>query len=399
MANVSMPTTLDRVAALAIVDAVLAVERLAPEARHERARKLDIDMWITDVGTRTPEVDTLIFECASSSSIRPYPAMARYLGGHAVVCSRHRAQCETAAIRLTDRVEHWVSERLWSLNRVPELVLHDDRHVENVDRLAMQLAAPLFERACTSGDEDTLTVEDLELLSMAAWLHDWGQVGCRVLNKVVRSPLHVRALHGILSQELLQHPHLAGLHRLDSPEAERVGVLCAHHQGWTSISREGAEQDATEGENSPLAIYQYYFNDEKPRTLKADTDKYGLDLFRTQVLAGLLRVADAADVGCHRAPDRAAHTAMLVWRADEQAADTVPGAKGVETLSRQLQRLAEGADAPQDDVLRRMDNRAVRSYVAYCEKLVDSPRHWRKHRNVLRVDFLSTTTAASVDMR
>jgi hypothetical protein len=174
-----------------------------------------------------------------------------------------------------------------------------------------------------------LTVEQAELLSMAAWLHDWGHEGGAVsadllntdVDVLVEHPLDVRDMHGIVTQELLR-PEYSGRHGLhDGAVAETVGVLCGHHQGWTSFGRAPA---TTSGLTSRLRATGV-----RPRTLAEDLQlvhdrarrastgatAYLLSEPEGELLVALLRVADGADVGVHRVPDAGASKVVSLIRA------------------------------------------------------------------------------------
>lgn len=206
-------------------------------------------------------------------------------------------------------VSHWLRQRLWSLNRAPELIAHDERHVAAVESLIAALVEPFWTEAAWP---HFLPIE-LEWLSVAAWLHDWGHVGGAVapweiggVDGIVGSSRDVRVLHGLISQHLLGQQWF-GMHGVDEATAGPAGVLCGHHQSWTSFGTERPQKRKDrDTKPDPVALL-----DElglQPVTLEEDVARLeGLppfvDLSRFRLLVALVRVADGADVGRHRVPD------------------------------------------------------------------------------------------------
>jgi hypothetical protein len=371
---------------MALLDGVLAAEAAPKEQRAELAERFGVERFL-DGGRRNEAAVALMEACVAAPSIRPYSATAAFLERHAAGCVRHAEQCRETASRLVALAEHWVSQRLWSLNRVPELVLHDDRHVENVDRLAIQLAGPVFERQCRIKHAHGPAIEDLATLSMAAWLHDWGQIGCRLRDRVVRDPLDVRDLHGPITQELICDSRLRPLHHLEREEGQQVGLLCGHHQGWTSIGN-----DVPDGRAA--VTYEDYFGTEPP-SFKDDPCLGGWEIDRAQMLTGLLRVADAADVGQHRIPDVEAHEALLGWRFDELINDVEQLKNGTNT-ARNLARRRLQDRSPLLATVESDPAAAVHSMSRWVERTKEGSYHYQRHRAVKRVDFVTIEQSGSL---
>jgi hypothetical protein len=126
----------------------------------------------------------------------------------------------------------------------------------------------------------------------------------------VNHPFEVRLLHGELTRRLLLTRPLE--HGLTDAEARRVGLLCAHHQGRTCCGR------GVPGRTPPRL---------GPNDLAELADELGVSLVSLgddarnngwfegveaadrpgrlvvlELLVGVLRVADGADVGAHRVP-------------------------------------------------------------------------------------------------
>ena len=204
---------------------------------------------------------------------------------------------------LDDCVTRWHAQRLWSINLAPELVAHDERHVASVESLLASLIEPFWLRR--SAYDCSFTADELVWLSIAAWLHDWGHVGGPIRPyKLGSDPIFlshtmdVRELHGVISQCLLSEQS-KGMHGLEQYAAAPAAILCAHHQGKTSFD------DAVP--KTPEAMQRLRLGDlrslrEDWNALSADV-KSSLTFQRLQFLVALLRVADGADLGCHRVAD------------------------------------------------------------------------------------------------
>jgi hypothetical protein len=220
--------------------------------------------------------------------------------GTAAVLERHGRSGRVGATEsarlaevMANCVQAWVDQRLWSLNLIPEIVVHDDRHVERVDGFLALLAAPLLHGGVVAPGE-------VAAMSAAAWLHDWGHVGSRLGRGYVSHPIAVRYLHGLLSRQLIaDSPRTHGLSVLGGGMPDLVGVLCAHHQRWCSCS--GARVDPAGKQFELLQIYTDAPEALAP-PLHEEADRLDIDAERLELMVALLRVADACDVGAHRAP-------------------------------------------------------------------------------------------------
>lgn len=228
-------------------------------------------------------------------------------------------------------IDHWVRHRIWSVNYVSEMVLHDETHSAAVDRNV----ASLCEELLAAGRLDPW---DVFVLALCAWLHDWGHASARMDPEIPTDPVEVRSYHGYLTAvRLLQEPaqHAitddlvpAGL-RPEGTEyglVDEVALLCSHHQGWTSCSDLGSE--ATD-EFRPLPAFSV-FGGASAETDRQDArmsfhadfgrrfgDRRGNDDYaRLQRLLAILRLADASDVGAHRVPDYATQSSNRTARHD-----------------------------------------------------------------------------------
>lgn len=245
-------------------------------------------------------------------------------------------------------IRHWVEQRLWDANFVPEMVLHNAAHAAAVDRNVASLWEPLRQ----SKKLDEL---DLVVLAAAAWLHDWGHASANASGRLPTNPIDVRYYHGLFTAIRLEDLAEKSRHGLKAlvelglcnevygkdwlAFARDVALLCAHHQGWTSSDRSPreprpiedmdklyiwiAESDKGFRLRSFEGSYSYcvrnrldYFakrGDLSARLLNSaaplkkdaedDLDPRTLDWNRAQLRLAILRVADAADVGVHRVPD------------------------------------------------------------------------------------------------
>lgn len=221
-------------------------------------------------------------------------------------------------------IGHWLRHRIWSINHVHEMVLHDEAHSVAVDRNVASLCEPLL-RTPGSGIEPW----DVFVLALAAWLHDWGHASAHVGGFTPTDPLEVRNYHGPLTakrlvQERGQHGITDTLipdyvqdkkkptYRLES----EVALLCSHHQGWTSCSETAPRDDFepshyfsvirgsqfTAAVADGLGINRSFADDFRHR-FPESTATRDRGLQQMYKLVTLLRLADAADIGAHRVPD------------------------------------------------------------------------------------------------
>lgn len=273
-------------------------------------------------------------------------------------------------------ITHWVEQRLWDANFVPEMVLHNAAHAAAVDRNIASLWEPLREAK-------KLDELDLTILAAAAWLHDWGHASAYGSGELPTHPFDVRNYHGLLTAIRLEEPQEQSRHALKnlvmhdfchevyegdpSRFTKDVALLCAHHQGWTSSDLELPDPKPTVSQkfdvwttpkNSSMRgfrlrtfqeNYEYCVADRAAYfTLRArvgerllgeaspsrtsppepgggprfNTDEQlkrdkELDARRARLRLALLRVADAADIGVHRVPDYFSQQAMRNSIADD----------------------------------------------------------------------------------
>lgn len=323
-----------------------------------------------------------------------------------------REEALERADNLDRSVEHWLRQRLWSINRAPELVAHDDRHVAAVEQLAAALVEPFWVHRV--GPIDFLPIE-LEWLGVAAWLHDWGHVGGAVVpwvhggvDGIVATSRDVRILHGLISQHLMG-PLWRGMHGLDPVIAGPAAVLCGHHQSWTSF---GTDQPGRRDKGDPRPDPLELLADlrVKPVTLERDFEKLtGLpkyvDLDRFRVLVAILRVADGVDVGRHRVPDIGRGRAGFLARCLHQEAmrtasvlqfmaDRQPHAKDGIEIARTvaLEALQGGRGEPLDHVspIADVDIPEITELRKYRDFVLEQGDHFDKHQLVDGVRFEHT---------
>ena len=253
-----------------------------------------------------------------------------------------KAEAGQLGDQLTKWVRGWHVQRLWSINLAPELVAHDELHAGSVERLLGHLIYAGY-RANGKDYQHAFSPTELVVLSVAAWLHDWGHIGGPIpkpridetgrfdkayREKFFNHPVFVRELHGLISQELLSR-HWTGMHGInDSKIYWPASILCGHHQSWTSFSnhrevafkdRDGMIERAAYRSELSAQLYEGSREYSAPSLhsdvewmkegLSTELGKIGTQMNRNcfarmQFFLALLRVADAADIGLHRVPDR-----------------------------------------------------------------------------------------------
>jgi|GEM_PF-4854280 len=217
-------------------------------------------------------------------------------------------------------IDHWVRHRIWSVNYVREMVLHDEAHSAAVDRNVASICGTLL-----AAKAPVIKEWDVFVLALCAWLHDWGHASARVRG-IPTDPMEVRNYHGYLtSLRLDQEPGQHGISDRVIAEGARVtgqeqlkdevALLCSHHQGWTSCgSLPGV--DVFEplpnfsvigggrgfGKRKKEAGVDVTFRKDYKRRLPRGAT-YGRDYDHVRRLLAILRLADASDVGAHRVPD------------------------------------------------------------------------------------------------
>ena len=242
------------------------------------------------------------------------------------------------AAELRRLIRLWLTNRLWSGNLVPEMVLHDEDHAVAVDRNVAFICEPIVRRFAISDDENwqdpSLRTEDLFTLAVAAWLHDCGHSSADIgASRFETDPTTVRELHGYLSFLRLTQGE-PSLHGLPDDVRDKAALLCAHHQGKSSFDNAPAEsltelaskRGWKEAHNPGIP-----FNDHVHKVLRSTMDDVGKKqqsalLGRLGSMLAVLRVADAADVGVHRVPDHTSRTANhrpLVYRVIENYSQSV----------------------------------------------------------------------------
>jgi hypothetical protein len=279
------------------------------------------------------------------------------------------------AAQLRKLITLWIRNRLWTDNFVPELVLHDENHSMAVDRnvafLCETLTDPLSvpvenasEQLGPSSGTSTplrLSTRDLFILAVAAWLHDWGHASIPQGGYIERDPFTVREQHGAFTRVRLLDQSWSQLHGLSDlwdPCVDEVAVICGHHQASSSLSDKKAS-----GRAFTEAIQAVPGGSDKDAIAK-----------RLKVLTALFRVADAADVGVHRAPHLLVdHCRVEVERmaADLKSPTARPSGKGASAAELAL-RFYDRVEVPPD-----LD-------FAQCDKFITGERqrvHYREKNN------------------
>jgi len=211
-----------------------------------------------------------------------------------------------------------------------------------------------------------------------------------------------------------------------------VGLLCAHHQSWSSFGEE--EPDATKIREIKEALVQTYsashLSSSKlvdeisgiiDKTFKYDFDQVAqktalVDYFgeqetdrsekynRMRLLLALLRVADGADVGRHRVPEDYGGKHTFLWRRMERrlllAIQSV-SPKTREKVNEVYKELQKGIDVRNSvktgsagwKKLKELSNngstdkRCIAALVDYAELLEEQIAYFNKHKMVWRVRF------------
>ena len=258
---------------------------------------------------------------------------------------RQTEEAGELACDLTGWLRQWHDQSLWAINLAPELVAHDETHAESVESLLADLV-----RISHRDTNNIARFTDSELvwLSIAAWLHDWGHIGGTIdetyrrtskgsiekrfsndllPKKFFEHSVYVRALHGLISQNLLSK-EWEGLHKIRRQELYwPAAILCGHHQSWTSFNmnpaiafrgkgKEVYQQELSKQlclDNEAFEATSLY--DDAGRLwnvhkefLDKEVHTKGMTNWekcyeRLRFLLSLLRVADGADLGLHRVPD------------------------------------------------------------------------------------------------
>lgn len=315
-------------------------------------------------------------------------------------------RAEELGARLKALVDHWSGSDLFGGNLVHELVLHGVSHCEAVDRNVASICEPLL-------THDVLDPIDVFDLGVSAWLHDWGHSGIPlgtddVLGNAVL-PDDIRQLHGPISA--LRIEKLEKTSWLTAVERPRIQTICAHHQGWSSITADAPTHlPDVLGENRDVRGCGGLFEDWRAfADGQLDGGPAGLNdnvvgprlpdlglghnsaFARLQLLVALFRIADAADVGCHRVPVQSKQ-AQKERSLDEARLGILTRVPESDAPARKaLLRIAEhglgvGLREPTDDEFTRAkQHQAVLEYVEHCAEQLE---YYRVH-NLVRGVFLT----------
>lgn len=180
-------------------------------------------------------------------------------------------------------VELWQSEEknLWYFNRCPDFVDHGKQHALNVFNLLLNITSSQFFKTRIS-----LNHYELFFLFCGTFLHDIGMTG----TDKIRDCEDVRKRHGILSAKRITKEKLG----LQNDEIRIVGELCKYHQSTAPL---------TEEELTCLKKQRQHILNEPIKESVSFIDKNGNDFpVSLRMLAALLRIADACDIGYKRAP-------------------------------------------------------------------------------------------------
>ena len=257
------------------------------------------------------------------------------------------------AQQLRALVDYWIRTDPWGQNYVPEMVGHGQAHAAAVDRNVAQLCRPFLVPNGSEAGDKQLSGTDVLDLAAAAWLHDWGH-GSALDHwglPITVSPVEARDWHGVLTAERLasREQMSASFPQEGFPfdgNKSIIAILAAHHQGWTCFGdtpKELAKMKkpprakphlsshtlvcdivAWQGDDGDRAADRHGLADcdaELAKWLKENPrDKIDdATITRLRQKLAILRLADAVDVGIHRAPGTETQGERAVWIAVEYA--------------------------------------------------------------------------------
>jgi len=289
---------------------------------------------------------------------------------------------------LKERLGHWrmwIIHR-WSFSKVPEMVLHDWKHVEHVYRIAGTLAGLL------NPAERPFSPAELYCLAAAALLHDIGLSGGTARDTSgntapFRDYRNVRKVHSLIAYHFLsQDQRSADL----LPDLCRVPValLCLYHASLAPLNGGTNPVDLNAGDLS------FHFD------IGALQEKANITIskapmeVRLKMLAAILRLADALDVDTDRAGDKVHLQVVQDHIAQEVGC-------GLDRLSRMGQppspALAERLrgfwqEADPQGLSQEISGIATgepsaKEWLAYLGYLCAQPAHFRKHCCFQEVDI------------
>jgi len=251
------------------------------------------------------------------------------------------------AADLRKLVAYWIRTNPWGQNYVPEMVGHGQAHAAAVDRNVAQLCRPFlipFGKQATG--QQFLDNRDVLELAAAAWLHDWGHGSALndVKNPIYVTPSEARNWHGPLTRERMNSKEQGGIAFPPEPSfrfggrPSLVALLSAHHQGWTCLADIADEKEKPKPfpDDAPGLLSSHTVECDLVRSLSNSSahpdhlipkacpkDIISVDqqecLRVTRKKVALLRLADAVDVGIHRAPDFETQQPRAHWIAEEFA--------------------------------------------------------------------------------
>lgn len=236
-------------------------------------------LQMSDLGTR-------LFQKAAGGGRTYFSATQWMLAGRLdVMPPGIRPDTDRVSERLGALVEGWGRADLFGSNQVSELVAHGESHCEAVDRNIASITRPLLLNR-------TLDAEDVFHLAVAAWLHDWGHSAAAFSTDpklaAVSGSSDIRQVHGLLSRERLK------LEASGLTDDERVvpGLIIAHHQGWTSLDGNPPTAKNCLSGTPYMKSLAGDLADARLRPRVAD---------KIPLLIAIFRLADASDMGQHRA--------------------------------------------------------------------------------------------------
>jgi|GEM_PF-2809778 len=173
------------------------------------------------------------------------------------------------------------TERLWYLNRCPELTDYGRSHAERVMRMLTKILEPKFKE-----NYQFLNSYELYFLLCAVLLHD---IGISIPN--MRDCEKIRENHGYYSALRISSEHDIPIG--DKEIRDIVGGICKYHQLRAPIS-EHALKWLKEQNIEPMEVNGEYMTPiDDVHTYKSPNGNVKV---RTRFLASLLRIANACDV-------------------------------------------------------------------------------------------------------
>ena len=188
--------------------------------------------------------------------------------------------------KIKDNIQHWRenADYLWGKDPNKHYIDHSHRHAESLMKVTARF---LYEY------DNFLQLNDLELYCLIAsiWLHDIGMSPSH--KEETLDPLYVRKMHSLLSLERIKQESKK-LIRLEEEIKYIVAEICLFHSSKTALT-----------ESQLVKLKGSLIWDDVPRSTYDIRVPYFNDVvyIRPRLLAAILRLCDACDLGGRRISD------------------------------------------------------------------------------------------------